>query len=91
VKAWQAGAISHETLYANLQRGEIAPLDRAFEDEKDLIEEEGGDLAVGMQALMLQAAQQPPGKPGQQPGQPPAPGQGGAQPPKPPAPKPPVQ
>ena len=80
VKAWQAGAISHDTLYSNLQRGEIASLERSFEDEKDMIEDEGGDLALGMNALMVQAAQQPPGKPGQQPGGQPAPGPGGAQP-----------
>lgn len=77
VKAWQAGAISHQTLYEDLQRGEIAPIDRSFEDEKDLIEEEGGDLGLGINQAMLLAAQQPP-----QPGggrQPP--GQGGANPP----------
>ena len=57
VKAWQAGAMSHMTLYENLQRGEIAPVDRTFEDEKDLIEEEGGDLGLDANQLLLQAAQ----------------------------------
>jgi hypothetical protein len=60
VRAWQAGAISHQTLYEDLQRGEIAPVDRSFEDEKYLIEEAGGDLSLGINQAMLLAAQQPP-------------------------------
>lgn len=60
VKAWQAGGLSHQTLYENLQRGEIAPVDRSFEEEKDLIEEEGGDLGMGVMQGMLAAATQPP-------------------------------
>lgn len=74
VKAWQSGAMSHQTLYENMQRGEIAPIDRSFEEEKDLIEEEGGDMTMGVMQGMLAAAQQPPG----QAGKPKAPGQGGA-------------
>lgn len=60
VKSWQSGAMSHQTLYENLQSGEIAPVDRSFEDEKDLIEEEGGDLGLGVNQLLGAAAQQPP-------------------------------
>jgi hypothetical protein len=60
VKAWQSGAMSHQTLYENLQRGEIAPVDRSFEDEKDLIEEEGGDLGMGVNEALLTGARQTP-------------------------------
>ncbi|MBO6624085.1 MAG: DUF4055 domain-containing protein, partial [Roseicyclus sp.] len=45
MKAWQSGAISRATLYENLQAGEIARADRTLEDERDLIETEGGDLS----------------------------------------------
>ena len=49
VRAWQAGAISYETLYENLQRGRIASEERDHEEEKDLIDEEAPDqpLAPG--------------------------------------------
>lgn len=60
VKAWQSGAISHDTLYSNLQRGEIADLTRDLDVEKQLIADEGGDLGAGIQTLMLAAGQQPP-------------------------------
>lgn len=63
VKSWQSGAMSHQTLYENLQAGEIAPVDRPFEEERDLIEEEGGDLTLGVDQVLAQAAQQPPGAP----------------------------
>ncbi len=46
LKAWQSGAISQQTLYENLQKGEIARADRTWEHEKTLIEEEGGDLTA---------------------------------------------
>ena len=45
VLAWQSGAISKETMYENLQRGEIANPDRTFEDEEALITNQG----TGMQ------------------------------------------
>jgi hypothetical protein len=45
LKMWQAGAISHETLVENLQRGEIIPADRSFAEEADRIEAEGGDMS----------------------------------------------
>jgi hypothetical protein len=50
VKTWQAGAISHETLYDNLQRAEIAQQGETFEDEKARIDAEGpalGDMGAG--------------------------------------------
>lgn len=37
VAAWQNSAISYETLYENLQKGEIVPLDRSAEQERGLI------------------------------------------------------
>lgn len=67
VKAWQAGGMSHRTLYENLQRGEIAPVDRSFEEEQDLIEDEGGDLTLDPMQALLQAAQQPPAQGGNKP------------------------
>lgn len=45
LKLWQSGAISAATLYENLQKGEIARADRSWEEERDLIGEEGGDLS----------------------------------------------
>lgn len=45
MKLWQSGAISRQTLYENLQQGEIARSDRSYQDEKDLIDEEGGDMS----------------------------------------------
>jgi hypothetical protein len=44
IKAWQAGAISHDTLLTNLKKGEMVDVNRAIDDEKDMIEEDGGDL-----------------------------------------------
>lgn len=38
VGLWQAGGISKETLFWNLQQGEIIPDERTFEDEEALIE-----------------------------------------------------
>jgi hypothetical protein len=40
VQIWQASAISKQTLYEALQRGEIASTERSFEDEQALIEDE---------------------------------------------------
>jgi len=60
VKAWQSGGMSHLTLYENMQRGEIAPVDRTYDEEKDLIEEEGGLVdATAMQDLVAAATQPP--------------------------------
>lgn len=42
VKAWQSGAISHQTLIENLQRGEVIPASRSAADELDQIDAEGG-------------------------------------------------
>ena len=38
VGAWQGGAMSKETLYENLQQGEIANPDRTFKEEQSLID-----------------------------------------------------
>ena len=38
VTSWQAGAISHETLFSNLVKGEIIASDVQFEDEKERID-----------------------------------------------------
>lgn len=40
VSAWQAGGISYQTLYENLQRGEIASAERTWEEEREQIEDE---------------------------------------------------
>lgn len=46
VKAWQAGAISYETLYDNLLRGEIARQGVTAEQERAKIDEEGPALGT---------------------------------------------
>ena len=48
---WTSGVISRATFYENLQRGEIARADRTWEDERDMIDEEGGDLSAPVIAL----------------------------------------
>lgn len=40
VALWQNGAIAYETLYENLQRGEITSPERTFDEELKLIDEE---------------------------------------------------
>ena len=45
VSAWQAGAYSKQTLFENLQRGNIIDPDKYFEEEEDLIEMDGPALA----------------------------------------------
>lgn len=56
IKAWQSGAISHETLWSNLQRGEIADATKSLADERDQIEEDGGDLSQIIPLLQNPAA-----------------------------------
>ena len=46
LKLVNSGNMSRETLYENLQKGEVAKADRSWGDEKDMIEEEGGDLSA---------------------------------------------
>ena len=41
-----------ETLHYNLQKGEIIPIDRTFEDEKDAIENEAGDLQFNSNTIV---------------------------------------
>lgn len=51
MKLWQSGAISRQTLYENLQQGEIARADRSYADEKDMIEADNGDLSAPLLIL----------------------------------------
>lgn len=46
VSVWQSGAVSKQTLYENLQRGEVASAERSFEEEQDLIEAEGASGTI---------------------------------------------
>ena len=46
VKAWQSGAMSHDSLLLNLKRGEMVDPNRSLEEELALIEEEGGGLTI---------------------------------------------
>jgi hypothetical protein len=46
VKSWQAGAISKQTLFANLQMGEIVEPDKVFEDEEAEIAEGAPQLGT---------------------------------------------
>lgn len=46
VKTWMAGGMSGRSLHENVQRGELIPADRSYEDERELIEQEGGGLPV---------------------------------------------
>ena len=43
VRIWQAGAISYQTLYENLQRGELASAERNFEEEAFIVNNNVGD------------------------------------------------
>ncbi|MCB1352644.1 MAG: DUF4055 domain-containing protein [Rhodobacteraceae bacterium] len=45
MKLYLSGIISRATLHENLQKGEIVRADRSWEDEKDMIEEDGGDIS----------------------------------------------
>ena len=38
VQSWQAGAISHETLFSNLVKGDVIASDVSFQDEMERIE-----------------------------------------------------
>lgn len=44
VSLWQSGALSKQTVYENLQKGEIASAERSFEEEQELIDAEGAGL-----------------------------------------------
>lgn len=44
-KLYLTGVISRQTLHENLQKGEIVRADVSWEDEKDRIEEDGGDVS----------------------------------------------
>ena len=45
MKLYLSGIISRAPLHENLQKGEIVRADRSWEDEKDMIEEDGGDIS----------------------------------------------
>jgi len=45
MKLYLSGIISRATLHENLQKGEIVRADRSWEDEKDMIAEDGGDIS----------------------------------------------
>lgn len=59
VTVWQGGAISKQTLYENLQRGEIASAERTFEEEQELIDEEALDNPVAVPPASPFAPAQP--------------------------------
>lgn len=50
VSAWQSGAISYETLFSNLQRGEIIAEGRDIEEERGALETQGPQLGAIEQA-----------------------------------------
>lgn len=45
MKLYLSGVISRATLHENLQKGEIVRADRSWEDERDMIDEDGGDIS----------------------------------------------
>ena len=45
MKLYLSGIISRASLHENLQKGEIVRADRSWEDEKDMIDEDGGDIS----------------------------------------------
>lgn len=67
LKAWQAGAISFDTLWSNLQRGEVADIDRSAEEEQDMIEEEGGGMGELLSNLIPTQTPPPPSDDGEDP------------------------
>ena len=52
VKLWQDGAVSYQTLYENLQRGEIASVERSHTEELDLIDNEDVEIEPGEAGLV---------------------------------------
>lgn len=65
IMVWQSGAISKQTLYEDLQRGEIASQERTFEEEEDIIQQEQIDAAAMGQGPLAMGAEggMPPGGP----------------------------
>jgi hypothetical protein len=51
VEVWQKQGISYQTLYENLQRGEIASAERDFEEELELIKEEEEKMDPGLDGI----------------------------------------
>lgn len=60
VAAWQQGAISEQTLFENLQWGEIIAEDRSFEEEQAAIASAGPTLQ--QQAALIVPEQKPPAR-----------------------------
>lgn len=50
VEGWQSGGYSYQTLYENLQRGQIASQERTFEDELSLMD--GEQISMPEQGVM---------------------------------------
>jgi hypothetical protein len=48
VKSWQAGAISYETLFKNLQKGEVIDSDESFENELEKIDNAQPNLTIDL-------------------------------------------
>jgi hypothetical protein len=48
VKSWQAGAISYDTLFKNLQNGEIIDADESMEDEQEKISNAQPNLTIDL-------------------------------------------
>jgi len=46
IKAWQSGAISHDTLLMNLKKGELMDVNRALDDERDMIDTDNDGLTL---------------------------------------------
>ena len=46
IKAYTVGAISHDTFLMNLKKGELMDVNRSLDDEKDMIEEDGGEMGT---------------------------------------------
>lgn len=46
VAGWQSGAYSKRTLFENMQRADMIPAERSFEDEEELIQTEGPPLGT---------------------------------------------
>jgi hypothetical protein len=63
IDGWMAGAYSYETLYENLQKGEIASPERTHEEEKELVDAEMPDEPIDP----VTGAPVKPAKPGEAP------------------------
>lgn len=72
VAGWQSGAYSKRTLFENMQRADMIPAERTFEDEQELIDQEGPALGTVVDTGVVQPPVDPNAdpnavQPGQQP------------------------